>query len=96
MTDQNSPDLTLDVLPGESVEEAKAHQDHPILKLSMPDNAAQHQNSLLKVPSIAKTTTAPPINPVLLADPNEPTPDRVPQPSPIHSPIADPRDIFYR
>lgn len=94
-----STDLTLDVLPGESIEEAKAHQDSPQLKLSLPNDITQlhkQQTASLKPPSVVKTTAQQPINPVLLPDPNEPTPDKVPQPNPIHSPIADPHDIFYR
>ena len=106
LADPGSSDLTLDMLPGESVEEARAHQDNNN-NLELPvvmdaDRLHQTQAATLHAPvppNGAKTQTAatPPPKPAPTEDPEAPTPvSRVPQINPVRAPIASPFDILNR
>jgi len=106
LMDKGSSNLTLDMLAYDSLAQADLPHDNtptPVkLELPLPTNAAlvhKAQEVALSVPGVVKPAAAAPVrvNPLLLQDPNEPTPiDKMPQPNLIHGPIADPRDIFYR
>jgi hypothetical protein len=98
-------DLTLDVLPGESTEEARAHQENNTkLELPLPMDANQlhkDQAAALSVPvapSAAKATApAPVVKAVPIEDPDAPTPvSKVPQINPVRAPIANPYDLLNR
>jgi hypothetical protein len=106
LTDRSTSDLTLDILPGESIEQAKAHQDNNIkLELPLPMDASQlhkAQAAALSVPGApnAAQTAAPapaPVNAVPLEDPNAPLPvSKTPRINPVRSPIVNPYDILDR
>jgi hypothetical protein len=106
LTDTSTSDLTLDMLPGESIEQAKAHQDNNAkLELPLPMDAAQlhkEQATALSVPSLpnaAQPPTAATTTPVQtpLDDPNAPMPvSKAPQINPIRAPLANPYDILNR
>ena len=104
LTDANDP--TIDALPGESPEQARAHQDnYSKLELSLPMNSDEfhkQQTAALtpSVPSKTTKTTATAMN-----APQPPTPpntDADPLPvntipiTPMRSPIANPFDILNR
>jgi hypothetical protein len=102
----SSADLTLDILPGESIQEARAHQDNFKAELSLPMDADQlHKQqtaatkpTTVKAPT-AKTadTTAPQAQTKPEDDPNAPMPvSQVPQINPVRAPIANPFDILHR
>jgi hypothetical protein len=105
--DMSSADLTLDILPGESVEEARARQDNFKAELALPMDADQlhkQQTSEITVPAVAKiatddktaqSTTPPKTKPE--DDPSAPIPiSQVPQINPVRAPIPGPFDILNR
>jgi hypothetical protein len=106
LTDMSSSDLTLDILPGESIEQARAHQgNNSKLELPLPMDAGQLHNqqaapsTVPGAPNAAKTAkTAPaPVNAVPIEDPNAPEPvSKSPQINPVRAPIASPFDILNR
>jgi hypothetical protein len=103
MNNKNISDLTLDILPGESIEQAKAHQDNNTkLELPLPMDAAQlhrAQAVTLSVPGAnAAPTAAPaPDKPIPIDDQDAPLPvSKTPQINPVRSPIANPYDILNR
>ena len=105
LTDTSAPDLTLDVLPGESIEHAKAHQDNntTLLELPLPMDANQlhkAQALALSVPSLPNTAQTPapaPVKAVPINDEDAPLPvSKIPQINPVRAPIANPYDILNR
>jgi hypothetical protein len=104
LTDASAPDLTLDLLPGESIEKAKARQDdNNMLELPLPMDADQlhkKQAAALSVPGAPKTAQPPtpaPVKAVPIDDENAPLPvSKEPQINPVRSPIANPYDILNR
>jgi hypothetical protein len=99
-------DLSLDVLPEESPEQAKAREEsNNDLELPLPMDANQfhkEQTTTLSAPSARNVvqTAAPasaPVKPVLIEDPNAPLPvSKAPQINPVRAPIANPFDILDR
>jgi hypothetical protein len=106
MANLDTPDLTLDVLPGETIEQAKANRaNNNNLELPQPMNADQLHQTLptalsLQPPSntTQKTPTLPPVvKPVQTYDADAPTPvSQQPVIVPVHAPIANPYDILNR
>jgi hypothetical protein len=104
MNNKNISDLALDILPGESIEQAKAHQDNNTkLELPLPMDANQlhkAQAAALGVPGapITAPTAAPtPVKPVPIDDEDAPLPvSKAPQINPVRAPIANPYDILNR
>jgi len=107
LAEMSSADLTLDILPGESIGEARAHQDNFKAELSLPMDANQlhkQQDAETKPPTAAKPATAktadttpPPTQTKPEDDPNAPMPvSQVPQINPVRAPIANPFDILHR
>jgi len=103
----SSADLTLDILPGESVEEARAHQDNFQAQLALPMDANQlheQQAAITKPLTAAKPATdktaqpTPPPAPTQPEDdPNAPMPiTQVPQINPVRPAIPSPFDILHR
>ena len=106
LTDAGAPDLTLDMLPGESIEQAKAHQDdNNKLELPLPMDADQlhrQQAAALNIPGVPNTiqpaapVPAPP-QAVPINDEDAPMPvSKLPQINPVRSPIANPYDLLNR
>lgn len=107
LSDTDTPDLTLNVLPGETIEQAKedrAKNDEQ-LELPLPMNAAQlhkAQTAALTVPSpttSAQITAATPAPSKTLPteDLNAPIPVSQELPiNPIRAPIANPYDVLNR
>jgi hypothetical protein len=104
---EKNPDLTLDLLPDESIEQAKAHENNNAkLELSLPMDASQlhnEQSSALHIPGVpnaAQPPTAaktPTVQPVPIEDPNAPLPvSKEQQINPVREPIANPFDILDR
>jgi hypothetical protein len=98
-----SRDLTLDVLPGETIEQAKASRlGSNTLDLPVPMNADQLHKTLpraLPVDGTASTaqTTPTPAKPIQTNDADAPLPvSKEPVIIPVHSAIADPFDILNR
>jgi cell division septation protein DedD len=104
--DVSDPDL--EVLPGESIEHAKEHQDNDsLLQLPLPMDATQlhkqETESLSATNALpgtaqknapAQTTPAPTVP---TEDPEAPTPvSKLPQINPVRAPIANPYDILNR
>jgi hypothetical protein len=98
-------DLGLDVLPGESIAEAKKHQENENrLELALPMDASQlhREQSAELTPAKATTSNLPPIvnaptKPVPVVDPNAPMPvTKIPQITPVRGSIAKPFDILDR
>jgi hypothetical protein len=107
LADPNTSDLTLDVLPGESVEHAKAHQDNTDALLQLPqamdaDEFHRAQESELNPPvpknALANQSAAPtPAPPKPADDYDAPVPiSKFPTIAPVHAPIANPYDILNR
>ena len=108
MTDAqvSAPDLTLDVLPGETPEQAKAHQDGNLkLELPLPMDANQlhqQQASTLSIPGATKTAqaatpTPAPAKPASTDDEDAPLQvNKAPVINPIRPAIANPYDILNR
>ncbi len=105
----NAPDLTLDVLPGETVAQAKADRARETsIRPPEPMSVEQLRQSLLPsaalpaTPSDGITNTASSIPPPAPAyspetDPSAPVPvSRQPVINPVHAPIANPFDILNR
>jgi hypothetical protein len=108
LTDPNTADLTLDVLPGESVDHARAHQDiYSTLQLpTLMDSDQLHRAQAAELnPPVAKkppgtdqtgTAAAVPDKPKL-PDFDAPVPiNQMPVITPIRAPIAGPYDILNR
>ena len=104
-TGTDSPDLSLDMLPGESVEHARDHQDKLELPLPMDvDELHRQEVAHVAAPTDAKnsktvttptTTQQPPVVPT--EDPNAPIPvSQLPVVTPVRAPIANPYDILNR
>jgi hypothetical protein len=100
-------DLTLDILPGETLQQAKAHQDNnsqltPPSALTVDQLHKQQANSLsVAGPPRALPVTAstpPQVNkPIPIDDSDAPTPASKLTPiSPVRSPISNPYDILNR
>jgi hypothetical protein len=98
-------DLTLDVLPGESVDHARAHQDNDqLLTLPLPPGAEQlhraqavalNPDGLAPLP-VTPTTPAQP-KPMPVNDEDAPLPvSKTPVLSPVRAPIGNPYDILNR
>jgi hypothetical protein len=104
LLDSRISDLTLDMLPGESLEHAKAHQDNNAkLELPLPMDANQlhkTQAGSLTARGVANTAPTPtpaPAKPVPANDEDAPLPvSKTPPISPVRSPIANPFDILNR
>ena len=106
LQDTSVPDLALDMLPGESIEQARAHQDNNIkLELPLPMDANQlhkSQAAALNLPSApnaiqAPTPTPAPVKPVPSDNEDAPLPvSKAPLINPVRSPIANPYDILNR
>jgi hypothetical protein len=104
--DTSTLDLTLDLLPGESSEQARAHQDNNNslqLPLAMDaDQLHKKQAAAMSVPGLpnaAQTAKAapPPAKAVPTEDPDAPVPvSQEPQINPVRAPIANPFDILDR
>ena len=107
LADMSSADLTLDILPGESIEKARAHQDNFKAELALPMDADQlhrQQAATTKPATVAKAATDKPAQPTPPPDPTKPADDpdaptpvsQVPQINPVRAPIANPFDILRR
>jgi hypothetical protein len=106
LMNMSSSDLTLDILPGETIAQARTHQDNNNkLELPVPMDAGQmHKQqaanaSLPGAPKAAQTAAnvPPPVNAAPVEDPSAPLPvSKTPQISPVRSPIASPYDILDR
>jgi len=99
-------DPSLDVLPGETIEQAKAHQESN-LKFDLPqpmdaDQLHKSEDATLSIrgaPTAAKTLTVAPtaVKAPPVEDPDAPLPvNKVPPINPVRSPIANPFDILNR
>jgi hypothetical protein len=108
LADPSTSDLTLNVLPGESIDHAKAHQDN-YSKLQLPilmDADQMHRAQAADLnPPVAKkadgadqtATAAPAPDKAKLPDYDVPVPiSQLPVITPIRAPIADPYDILNR
>jgi len=104
LMDTSSSDLTLEILPGESIEQAKAHQENNTkLELALPLNANllhKAQAAALSAPgplNASQTATPAPVKTLPITDENAPLPaSKALQINPIRAPIANPYDIFNR
>jgi len=107
LLDTNSTDLSLELLPGESVEQATLHQDNNAkLELPLPMNATQlHREQAIalsppQAPTAMPATTAITTKPAKtgpLDDPEAPIPvSKEPQINPIRPAIGSPFDILDR
>lgn len=109
LMDMSNTDLTLNVLPGETADEAKARQEsNNTVELPLPmdaDRLHEAQAAALSVPGAPTGTnpaqtqpTVPPIvKPVQVDDQDTPLPvSKVPPINPVRSPIANPYDILDR
>jgi hypothetical protein len=104
LTDTSALDLSLDTLPGETVEQARAHrQNNSNLELPLPmdvDQLHKEQAATLSVPGApktAQTATPAPVKTVPTEDPDAPLPvNKALQINPVHAPIANPYDILNR
>ncbi len=105
LADPSATDLTLDLLPGETIEHAKAHQDAVnTIQLPVPASADQlhkTQAAKLSVPGIQNLTKAPvstaPPKPAkdLAPDPNAPMQaSEVPQINAVRAPIPSPFNML--
>jgi hypothetical protein len=100
----DSRDLTLDVLPGQTIEQAKANRlNNNTLELPLPMTVDQLHKTLpraLPVDSTApaaQATPAAPAKPIQTNEADEPLPvSKEPLIVPVHSPIANPFDILNR
>jgi hypothetical protein len=101
----DSADLSLDMLPGETVAEAKKHQENENkLELALPMDATQlhkAQAVTLSAPTpanaIQPTPVTTPTKPAPIVDQNAPIPvSHEHQITPIRGPIASPFDILNR
>jgi hypothetical protein len=106
MSNLDTPDLTLDVLPGETIEQAKANRsNNNNLELPQPMNVDQlHKTlptalSLQALPSLPtqRSSSLPPVVKPIEDNANTPVPsNQQPVIVPVHAPIADPYDILNR
>ncbi|MCE0483385.1 MAG: hypothetical protein LV479_04000 [Methylacidiphilales bacterium] len=106
LLDHDPSDLMIDELPQDKAASKLAQPlgngllpPQPPLATDLQRLNIQQQASL-GLPQ--KPVTAQPVsaaktqNPLLLTSPNDPVPDRTPQPITVRTPIGDPYDIFYR
>jgi hypothetical protein len=104
LTDTSALDLNLDTLPGETAEQARAHQESESnLTLPVPMNADQlHQEqaatlSVSGAKKAAPTAVTAPVKPAPTEDPDAPlSVDKALQINPVRAPIANPYDILNR
>lgn len=106
LTPPDASDLTLELLPGESIEQARAHQDeNNNLQLPLPMDANQlhkAETDALSVPGQTNAAQKPtavstPVKTVPTEDPEAPIPvNQLPQINPVRAPIANPFDILNR
>jgi hypothetical protein len=106
LADTSSQDLNLDMLPGETVEQAKERQDtNTTLELPLPmsaDELHKQQAVKLSVAGVAPgaqpaASAATKIKPVPSDDSDAPIPvNKEPQINPVRAPIANPFDILNR
>lgn len=105
MADVGTPDLSLDVLPGETAQQAHQRQSGDRADLPVPMDASQlhkAQAATNKAPGfVGQVKAAPPEAQPVKAIPvnpeDAPTPvNEGPQISPVHAPIANPYDILNR
>jgi len=100
-------DDNLDVLPGETLDHARAHQDNnSLLELPLPMDADQLHKSQAEALSVAtpdkgpqalKATPPPNVNAKPIEDPEAPIPVSKSLPiNPVRAPIANPYDILNR
>ena len=99
-------DLSLNVLPGESIDHARAHQDDDeLLALPLPQDADQlhHAETASLSPKgvtagpQAAATTPVPAKPIPVDDEDAPVPvSKQPVINPVRAPIANPYDILNR
>jgi len=98
-------DLSLDVLPDESIEHARAHQDNDeLLALPLPQDADQLHRAeaaslsptgVIGPPQAAAAPAA--VKPIPINDEDAPVPaSKLPVITPIRAPIANPYDILNR
>jgi hypothetical protein len=108
LQDPSTSDLTLDVLPEESIEHARAHQDNSEALLQLPvaidaDQLHRAQAASLN-PPVAQSigaqqtaATAPAAKPTPVEDQDEPMQAaKIPVINPVRAPIASPFDILNR
>jgi hypothetical protein len=106
LTDTSSSDLSLDLLPGETIEQAKAREEtNNELELPLPMDAGQlhqEQTATLSAPGVPHAAQAPTPAPVTakqipVNDDVTPLPvSKAPQINPVRTPIANPYDILDR
>jgi hypothetical protein len=106
LADASTPDLSLDILPGETPEQAKERESNNTkLELPLPMDANQlHKEQAAKLsvqglPTTTQTTTAAttPVKAVPIVDPEAPIPvSKTQQINPVRTPVANPFDILNR
>jgi hypothetical protein len=107
LSDADTHDLTLEILPGETVEQAKADREKNTEKLELPlpmtaDLLHKAQSALLTLQNPTTSAQIPvaapaPAKTFPTEDPNAPIPvSKEPLIIPIRAPIADPYDILDR
>jgi hypothetical protein len=106
LMDMTTRDLTLDILPGESIVQARAHQDNNIkLELPLPmdvNRLHKSQAATLSVPGASNTAQTPkptpaPVKPLPTDDESAPLPvSKAPAINPVRAPVANPYDILNR
>jgi hypothetical protein len=94
-------DLSLDVLPDETIEHARAHQDNnELLALPLPENADQLHRAeaeSLNAKGTAPATAPAQPKPIPVNDEDAPLPaSKEPVVNPVRAPIANPFDILSR
>ncbi|MCE0521963.1 MAG: hypothetical protein LV480_03530 [Methylacidiphilales bacterium] len=98
----NTTDLKLNILPGETVDQAREHQDnYGNLALPVPAGSAQLQKAetaprtVPGPPKVATDTKTTQVKTAPAEDPNAPQPvSQVPVINPVRAPIANPYDIL--
>lgn len=99
LLDKDASNFSLDRLPGESVSEAKAHQENLTLveppRVTDVSQLQKLRDTATKAPGSIKLAPPAPINPILLKFQEDP-PVTAPPPSPIRTPVNDPRDMTFR
>jgi hypothetical protein len=101
LMDKSSYDLTLDILPGETPEQAREHQENNS-KLELPeapdaDQLHREQAAALTPLGATKTVSLAPVVKPAPIDFDAPLPvNKIPPISPVRGPIANPYDILNR
>jgi len=104
LMDSGTSDLSLDILPGESIEHARAHQDDETkLELPLPMDATQLHNAQAAALTVSGPTkvdqkpAAAPQKAIPVDDQDAPLPvSKTPPITPVRAPIANPFDILNR